>query len=209
MANTDTNGPLILFEGDSITDSGRNRDVSDDLGQGYAAMAAAWYQALFPERMTRFINRGIGGDTVTDLRGRWQEDCLDLKPDLVSILIGINDSARAFGGDGNSLEEFETNYREILTQVRAIDAEILIMEPFLLPYPDEKRPWRAELDPRIHIVRDLAREFNATYLPLDGIFAQATVRRESAFWGPDGVHPSAPGHALIAQVWLEAAQDLV
>jgi acyl-CoA thioesterase I len=206
---TDIEGPVILFQGDSITDCGRNRDVFDDLGQcGYAAMAAAWYQALYPERMARFVNRGIGGNTVTDLKNRWQEDCIDLKPDLVSILVGINDSAQAYRGVCGNLEEFETDYRDILTQVRDIDAEILIMEPFLLPLPAEQKVWRSELDPRIHIVRALAREFSAAYIPLDGLFAQAIARRESEFWGPDGVHPSAAGHALIAQMWLEAAQDL-
>jgi len=209
MTNTDNDGPLILFQGDSITDCGRNREVYDDLGQGYAAMAAAWYQALFPEQMARFINRGIGGDTAPNLKARWQQDCLDHKPDLVSILVGINDSAIAFRGGDEGLEDFESAYRDILTRTKASMAEILIMEPFLLPYPEEQRPWRAELDPRIHIVRDLAREFSAAYVPLDGIFAEATMRRDSAFWGPDGVHPSAPGHALIAQVWLEAAQELI
>jgi acyl-CoA thioesterase I len=206
---TDSDGPLILFQGDSITDAARNREVFDDLGNGYAAMAAAWYQSLFPERMARFINRGIGGDTATGLRARWQEDCLDLRPDLVSILVGINDAAEAFRGtSSDTLADFEAAYRDILTRTSTMGAELLLMEPFVLPCLEDRPLWRKDLDPRIHIVRDMAREFNAAYIPLDGLFAQSAARREPAFWAPDGVHPSPPGQALIAQAWLDAAQDL-
>lgn len=203
-------GPVILFQGDSITDAGRNRDDGDDLGRGYAAIAAAWYQALFPERRARFINRGIGGNKVPDLLGRWKPDCLDLKPDLVSILVGINDTWRSFdSGQLTTPEQFEKPYREILIQTKDSGAEIIIIEPFVLPHPEDRRLWRKDLDPKIQIVRDLARDFGAAFVPLDGLFAQAAARREPEFWAADGVHPTPPGHALIAQAWLDVAQDLI
>jgi len=210
MTTTNDNGPVILFQGDSITDTDRNRQNDDDLGHGYAIMASAWYQALFPERMARFINRGMGGNTVKDLHARWRQDCIDLQPDLVSVLIGINDTARLFDGrDTTSVEGFEATYRDILTQTKAIGAELVLMEPYLLPYPEDRQIWRKELDSRIHVVRSLAREFHAAFVPLDGIFAHAATRRDPTFWAADGVHPSPAGHALIAQAWLDAAQDLI
>jgi lysophospholipase L1-like esterase len=80
----------------------------------------------------------------------------------------------------------------------------VLLEPFLLPVPEDRRAWREDLDPKINAIRDLAREFEATYVPLDGIFAAASTRREASFWLPDGVHPSPSGHALIAESWIEA-----
>ena len=127
--------PLILFRGDSITDAGRNREDPWNLGFGYALMAAAWFKALFPEINGAFLNRGVSGDRVVDLKARWKEDCLDLKPDLVSIMIGINDCWRRY--DSNipmPVEKFEANYREILRQTKeALGAEIDLGEPFVSP----------------------------------------------------------------------------
>ncbi|MBN1933543.1 MAG: GDSL family lipase, partial [Anaerolineae bacterium] len=90
-------------------------------------------------------------------------------------------------------------------QVRdQLGARLVICEPFLLPVPDDRRAWRVDLDPKIAVARDLAREFGAIYVPLDGILAQASTRRAPAFWAADGVHPTPAGHALIAQAWLKA-----
>jgi lysophospholipase L1-like esterase len=199
----------VLFIGDSVTDCGRSRENPDDLGYGYVVMIAAWYSALYPERRVRFLNRGISGNRVCDLRARWQIDCLDLRPAVVSILIGINDTWRAFdSGDATSTADFERDYRTILEQTRAQGARLVLCEPFVLPVPEDRRAWRADLDPRIHVVRRLAVEYQAVLVALDGIFAQAAAQREPAFWAADGVHPTAPGHALIAQSWLRAAGGL-
>lgn len=86
-------GDTVLFQGDSITDAGRDRSNGADLGRGYALMAAGWFNALFPEVGAKFLNRGISGNRVKDLQARWQQDCVDLQPDWVSIYIGINDCA--------------------------------------------------------------------------------------------------------------------
>ncbi len=195
---------LVLFQGDSITDCGRSRESDADLGRGYASLIAAWFSAAWPEKKARFVNRGISGHRVKDLRARWQADCLDLQPALVSILIGINDTWRRYdSGDPTSAESFEADYRAILSDVRQhTTARLVLGEPFVLPVPEDRRAWRVDLDPKIAVVRQLACEFGAILLPLDGLFAQAAARREPAFWAADGVHPSPAGHALIAQAWL-------
>src|SRR5215217_1440945 len=104
---------VVLFQGDSITDAGR-LDSADGMGFGYANYAAAWFSALYPEKRVRFLNRGISGNRAVDLERRWQADCLDLKPDWVSILIGINDTWRRYdGNDPTSTEQYITSYRAI------------------------------------------------------------------------------------------------
>jgi acyl-CoA thioesterase-1 len=199
-------GDIVLFQGDSITDAGRNREKGDDLGKGYALMAAALYGAQHPEHGVQFMNRGISGNRVKDLQQRWQPDCLDLKPTVVSIYIGINDTWRRYDrNDPTSTEAYAAGYRELLEQTKEkLDVKLVLIEPFVLPVPEDRKQWREDLDPKIQVVRELAREFDARFVPLDGLFAQASTRAASAFWAPDGVHPSPAGHALIAKAWLQA-----
>lgn len=198
---------VVLFQGDSITDAGRSRVDGDDLGFGYPALTAAWFTALHPGRAVRFINRGISGNRASDLHARWKADCLDLKPDWVSILIGINDTWRRYdSGDPTRVETYRDHYRAILEQTARTGARLVILEPFLLPVPEDRKAWREDLDPKIGAARELAREFRAIFVPLDGQFAAAAAQREPAFWLPDGVHPSLAGHALIAQAWLRAVE---
>ncbi|GAA4853982.1 SGNH/GDSL hydrolase family protein [Paenibacillus vulneris] len=198
-------GDTVLFQGDSITDAKRVRDDGNDLGKGYALMAAAQYGSLYPEQQVRFVNRGISGNRVKDLQARWQADCLDLKPDVVSIYIGINDTWRRYDrNDPTSAEQYESGYRSLLEQTAKLGARLVLVEPFVLPVPEDRKQWREDLDPKIQVVRELAREFGARLVPLDGLFAQASTRADSAYWAPDGVHPSPAGHALIAKAWLQA-----
>lgn len=196
----------ILFQGDSITDAGRSRGSDADMGRGYASLVATWFSALYPEKHVRFLNRGISGNRSRDLRARWQVDCLDLNPTWVSILIGINDTWRRYDShDPTSVEDYETNYRAILEAARReLQARFILMEPFVLPHPEDRAGWREDLDPKIAVARKLAREFDAIFVPLDGFFAAAATQREMAFWLADGVHPTSAGHALIAQAWLRA-----
>ncbi len=200
------NSAVVLFQGDSITDAGRSRENDVDLGRGYPAMVAAWFSALYPEKNVRFINRGISGNRAADLKRRWQPDCLDLAPTWVSILIGINDTWRRYdSNDPTSAQVYEANFRAILEQTRdKLNAKLVILEPFSLPVPEDRASWRVDLDPKIAVARKLAREFEGIFVPLDGLFAAAATKREMGFWLPDGVHPSAAGHALIAQAWLSA-----
>ena len=203
-------GATVLFQGDSITDAGRDRQDSEHLGNGYAMMVAAWFQALYTEKAVHFLNRGIGGNRAVDLHNRWQADCLSLQPTWVSIMIGINDTWRRYdSGDPTSVQDYEAHYRPIVQDATTqLQARLILCEPFVLPVPADRLQWREDLDPRIAVVRQLAREFHAILVQLDGIFAQASTQREPAFWAADGVHPSNAGHALIAQSWLRAVRAL-
>mgnify|MGYP001251089290 CR=1 FL=1 len=206
MSLLNQDGELVLFQGDSITDAGRDRTDPFSLGYGYPMMIDAWFSALYPAKHVRFANCGISGNRVKDLKARWDKDCIDLRPDWVSILIGINDCWRRYDrNDPTSVEAFEADYRHILERTKKeLGAKLIICEPFVLPFPEDRLAWREDLDPKIAAVRKLAREFGAIFIPLDGIFAAACAAREPAFWAADGVHPTFRGHALIAQAWLKA-----
>jgi Lysophospholipase L1 and related esterases len=200
----------VLFQGDSVTDGGRDCENLDDMGFGYPMMTASWFAALHPEKNVRFINKGISGDQVKDLKSRWDKDCIQLKPTLVSILIGINDCWRRFdSNDPTPVEQFASTYTYILDRLQEADnPKIILCEPFVLPALEDRRAWREDLDPKIHVVRELARQYKALLLPLDGIFSSAASFKEPGFWTPDGVHPSPAGHALIAKEWLKLTQSL-
>ncbi len=199
-------GAVVQIQGDSITDAGRGRQNDDLLGGGYAGMVASRFSAAFPTKGVRFLNRGVSGNRAVDLQARWDEDCLALKPDWVSIMIGINDTWRSFdSNDPTGTAEYEAACRNILTRTHdELGAKLILLEPFLLPVPEDRLLWREDLDPKIQALRGLSREFDAVYVPLDGLFAAAATRRDPAFWAPDGVHPTAAGHALIADAWLNA-----
>lgn len=204
------NNDRVLFQGDSITDAGWNRQDPFSLGSGYAMMTAAWFSALHPDIKVTFMNRGISGNRVKDLVDRWKKDCLDLSPTWVSVLIGINDTWRRYdSNDPTSVDSYARDYKKILDMAaQQLKCRFIIIEPFVLPVPEDRKKWREDLDPRIHVVRSLAREYEAVLVPMDGIFAAACAHREPSFWAPDGVHPSPAGHALIAQSWLRAVGAL-
>ncbi|NOU74915.1 GDSL family lipase [Paenibacillus sp. LMG 31458] len=199
-------GDIVLFQGDSITDAGRVRENPADMGKGYALMTAALFGSTYPEQQVTFLNRGISGNRVKDLQSRWEQDCTSLQPSWVSIYIGINDCWRRYDrNEPTSVEQFEEGYRELLVRTKEeLGAKLIMIEPFVLPVPEDRKLWREDLDPKINVVRELAREFGALLVPLDGIFAQASMLAPSSFWAPDGVHPSSAGHALIAKAWLKA-----
>lgn len=201
----------ILFFGDSITDAGRNRDAkageSDGWGAGYVHQIAATLGAQDPADELIFTNKGISGNRISDLEARLQTDVLDEEPDIVSILIGINDVWRRYdAGLVSPADEFAAAYKRICKKITDDGARLILLEPFLLPTPEDRRAWREDLNPKIEIVRDLAREFEAILVPLDGLFAAASAQREPAFWAGDGVHPSPAGHALIARAWIDAVE---
>lgn len=199
----------ILFYGDSITDAGRNREAAPNdpngWGRGYAFLAASQLSADFADWNLTFSNKGISGNRVYDLEKRLQADVLDLKPTVVSILIGINDTWRRYDSNNPSpIDEFAASYTRVLEQLTEAGIRVLILEPFLLHVPEDRAGWREDVNPRIDAVRDVARAFKTGYVALDGIFATASTKREAAFWLPDGVHPSAAGHALIARHYIDA-----
>lgn len=202
-------GQKVLFQGDSITDAGRKKDDGASLGNGYAALTAAWISAQSPGRKVEFINRGISGNRVIDLKERWGQDCLDLKPDWVSILIGVNDTWRRY--DSNEIttaEAFEAGYRDLLDRMKTdLTARVILCEPFLLHTKPEIEKMREDLDPKIAVVRKLSEEYKTLFVPLDEIFKEACEDREPAFWAADGVHPTMAGHALISQNWMRVIRQ--
>ncbi len=196
----------ILFQGDSITWWYRNSDNPDDLGNGYVKFASEIITARHSDTDFKFINRGISGDRVGDLAARWQSDCIDLEPDLLSILIGTNDTWHCADNNRQWMphEQFEGIYRGLLTDVREkTHAKILIIEQFILPSPD-KDFFRCDLDPKIQITRKLAREFADEFIPMDGLFAKAIIHDDPTEWAADGVHPTEKGARLIAEYYADA-----
>jgi acyl-CoA thioesterase I len=197
---------VVVLIGDSVTDCGRDYKDQESLGSGYALAIAAEYGSRYPEQHITFINKGINGHRVVDLEARWQRDCLDLQPDYVSILIGINDTWRRYDSqDPTSSEKFYEGYRRLLERtVRQGVKGIILLEPFVVPVREEQKNWYEDLNPKIQAVRELAKQFQTLYVPLDGLLNAASTRTGAAYWAGDGVHPSAAGHGLIAEAWLKA-----
>jgi len=198
---------VVLFQGDSITDCGRNKETGADLGQGYPAKIAGIWEILFPGSNVNFINRGISGNRTKDLLERYEKDFKALKPDLVSILIGINDTWRRYDrNDPTPVELFESNYRTLLKNIKQDlpRASIVIMEPFLLGSVPERNLWREDLDPKIQVARCLAKEYADKFIPMDGIFTRYAVEGvKEADMAADGVHPTPLGHGIMAIEWLK------
>jgi len=198
----------ILFTGDSITDCGRNREQEWHLGSGYASFIAARLQAYLAAPDLKILNRGISGNRTVDLVDRLDADLLALKPTVVSILVGVNDVWRRYDQNNPTpADVYEKHYRVILEKISdELEARVVLLEPFLLHFGDDRDKMREDLNPKIDVVRKLAVEFGAELIPLDGLFAKMSTQAPATYWAHDGVHPTAAGHALIAEAWLENAE---
>lgn len=198
----------ILFQGDSITDGGRGRteDPNHIFGQDYVYLIAAKYGALLPDRKLIFINRGVSGNKVSDLIARWQKDTLDLKPDLLSILIGINDTSQ-----GVPVADFASQYDKLLADTMAAypNLQLVLGEPFTLPAGRRKEgwsEWRAKVQQRQDVVARLAAKYHAPLVHYQRVFDAACRRAPAEYWIWDGVHPTAAGHQLMADEWIKTAR---
>ena len=207
-------GTRLLFQGDSITDMkwGRNqRDRNHYLGHSYVYLIAARLGVDMPAAELEVFNRGHSGNTVGDLRTRWQNDAVDIQPDVLSVLIGVNDVGRTIraNNDHVPLDEWERDYRTILDASRKANPElrIVLMDPFVLPSTrfndDEYQKWRGETDKLGEIVARLAQDYQATHIETQKIFDDATKIAKPEHWIWDGVHPLPQGHELIARGWLK------
>lgn len=200
-------GQTVLFQGDSITDCGRDRNDISSLGCGYPDKVAKIYNALFADNGVKFVNKGVSGDRTKDVLARYKTDILDIKPDFISILIGINDVWRRYDDakDPTPAEKFRENYETILKNIkRDLPAtKIMIIEPFLL-YNAEKYSWHEDLDPKLLVVRELAAKYADYYISLNGIFAglEIITYKPEELSG-DGVHPEDLGHRIIALEYLK------
>ncbi len=188
----------ILFQGDSVTDAGRNREDIHHLGYGYAVRTAPLIQAAFPDVEFEFVNLGISGNRTSDLVARLQSDVCDIDADVVILLIGVNDVWHHFDFNIETTPaQFESNLTTVLSAVRQNGAKLLMMEPFML-YGSNKENMYEELDEKIRIIRQLAQSNADAYLPLQAIFAAETVKTPFTAFSDDGVHPNASGSDYIA-----------
>ncbi|MDF2485032.1 MAG: family lipase [Herbinix sp.] len=207
MKSTFQDGQVVLFQGDSITDCSRDRSDITSLGKGYGSIVAKLYQTLFPEVKVSFVNKGVSGNRAKDLLERYEEDFKAIQPDYLSLLIGINDTWRRYdNNDPTDAEEFEKNCRRLLTQVKQDlpKCKLIMIEPFLLNSLPDRASWREDLDPKIHVIRKLAKEFADYYIPMDGIFAKYEAEEYTCTQlAEDGVHPSPIGHRIIAEEYLK------
>lgn len=201
-------GDHVLFFGDSITDAGRREkhNHNEHLGIGYVALVASTLLARYPQLGLTFTNRGWTGNRIYDLDSRLQEDVLDARPTVVSVLVGINDTWHQYSRDLVSpVGEFLATYRRICERIRdELGARLVICEPFLLPFPEDRAAWRDDFDHRLRAVRQVGAEFASVYIPLDSLFADAARKAPAVYWAGDGVHPTPAGHGLIADAWIRA-----
>ena len=206
----------ILFQGDSITDCSRCREAEPNtnshLGYGYVNAVCGNLLYNDPQAMYRCINKGISGNRVVDLYARWKIDALNFSPDVISILIGVNDVWHEISNkNGVENERFEQVYRMLLSWTKEVlpEVKLLIMEPFALASDIVDDAFIAEVKARAAVARKIAAEFDAVFLPLQDKLEAATKLAPNSYWLSDGVHPAPAGCKLIANAWLEAAKPIL
>ena len=205
----------ILFQGDSITDCYRPRDDDRYLGAGYAELVSGEMQYKFGGEYG-FVNRGISGNRITDLFARIKSDIINLKPDYVSILIGVNDVWHEIESqNGVSTETYEKIYcmliETLLSEIP--DVKILIMEPFVSEYiatrateeqPNKWNDFYNGVLEKAKTAKRISQKYNLTFVPLQEKFDEAEKRIGIESITTDGVHPTPGGHKLIAEEWLRS-----
>lgn len=205
-------GNTVLFQGDSITDAGRKRgntkpNAQPAMGSGYAWFAAAQLLVDAPDAKLKIFNRGVSGNKVYQLAERWQTDCLDLKPDVLSILIGVNDFWHTLAGDyKGTLEKYETDYRDLVNRTKESlpRVKLVICEPFVLKTGKVNDKWFPAYDDYRAAARRLADQSGAVFVPFQMMFDLAVKVAPPADWAADGVHPTPSGAALMAHWWFKA-----
>ena len=204
-------GSTILFQGDSITDVGRNRKRNNanepsGFGGGYPRLIASGLLLDYAAENLKIFNRGISGNKVPDLAARWQKDCYDLKPNVLSVLIGVNDIWHKLNGryDG-TVETYESGYRELLekTRVKLPGARIIVCEPFVLRCGAVGDKWFPEFTQRLEAARRVATDLLLERVAFQDMFDEAIKVAPPNYWAGDGVHPTLAGHALMAKTWRQ------
>jgi lysophospholipase L1-like esterase len=202
---------VILFQGDSITDAGRSRDRADvpnlqpGLGNGYAWLAASQLLVDYAGSGLKIYNRGISGHKVFQLAERWDKECIDMQPDVLSILIGVNDIWHMLSGNyGGTLETYEKDYRALLARTRKAlpKTKIIVCEPFVLRCGAVTDKWFPLFDGYRAAAEKLAKETKASFVPFQAMFDEAVKYAPAEHWAADGVHPTPAGAALMAHYWL-------
>jgi lysophospholipase L1-like esterase len=206
---------VILFQGDSITDSGRNKEdmgfnTARNLGTGYPLLAGAALLNKYEALSLKIYNKGISGNKVFQLAERWDRDCLDLKPDVLSILIGVNDIWHKLTGNYNgTVDIYRKDYIALLEKtIKALpNVKLIICEPFAVKgVKAVDDSWYPEFDEYRKAAREIARQFRATFIPFQSTFDEAQKRAPGSYWTGDGVHPTLAGAQLMAKAWMKAIE---
>lgn len=207
---------IILFQGDSITDSGRgNRNAvvannTGALGNGYAFMAASQLLLKNPDKNLQIYNKGVSGNKVYQLADRWDADALAIKPTVLSIHIGVNDYWHTLGGGyKGTIDNYIADYKKLLdrTKTELPNVKLIICEPFgVLGVKSVTEAWYPTFDLFKKAAKDIAAEYNAPFVPYQAAFDKAITQAPPSYWTGDGVHPSIAGAALMAETWLKAVK---
>jgi lysophospholipase L1-like esterase len=200
----------LVMIGDSITDAGRARPFGEgwgQLGNGYVSMVDAFIGAVYPERLIRVINVGTSGNTIRDLKNRWQTDVLDHKPDWLSVMIGTNDVWRQF--DSNKFpdravlpDEYESTYDALLQKTHPTIKGLVLMTPFYIE-PNKTEPMRARMDQYGAMVKRMAGKYDAIFIDTQSYFDAATKTLYPGYFAGDRVHPNPAGSAVLARAFLK------
>src|SRR5690348_9411215 len=204
---------VILFQGDSITDMGRNRkrkDPNDNsgLGPGYTFIAASQLLYKHADKHLKIYNRGISGNVVPQLAARWDEDCLDLKPTVLSILIGVNDYWHTLNGSyKGTVQDYRDGYRKLLERTKKAlpDVQLIVGEPYAIKGAwVVNDSWFPAFDGYRRAAKEIAASFGAIFIPYQHIYEEAVKKSQDAtYWTKDGVHPDTAGDALMAAALLD------
>ena len=199
---------IILFQGDSVTDAARSRENDSNLGVGYATLVKGVLSYEFPQQYV-FYNRGIGGNRVIDLYARIKEDIINIQPDILSILIGVNDVLRVYKGQSGVTENKSYKvYSMLIEEIKEAlpEVKILILEPFVLKASATEEHWEEIRDgvrKRAEIARKIADKYNLVFVELQDKFDEIGKMTSNDYWLVDGVHPTTAGHELIKREWLK------
>jgi lysophospholipase L1-like esterase len=206
---------VILFQGDSITDSGRDKEdtgfnTAGNLGSGYAMLAGAALLNKYETLNLKIYNKGISGNKVYQLAERWDKDCLELKPDVLSLLIGVNDIWHKLNGDYNGTADiYRNDYKALLERtIKALpNVKLIICEPFAVKgVKAVDDTWYPEFYDYQKAAREIAKQFRATFIPFQSVYDEAQKRAPGSYWTGDGVHPTLAGAQLMAKAWMKAIE---
>jgi lysophospholipase L1-like esterase len=206
---------VILFQGDSITDAGRKRDSTDvnnysALGSGYAFLVASELLVQHPDKTLKIYNKGVGGNKVFQLAERWDADCLDIKPNVLSIMIGVNDFWHTLSHNyTGTVQTYQTDLKALLdrTKKQLPDVKLIIGEPFgVSGIKAVNEKWYPAFNDYRKVARELADQAGAVFVPYQAVFDKAQKAAPGVYWTGDGVHPTLAGSRLMAQAWLEAVK---
>ena len=206
-------GSKVVFIGDSITDAGRTRPAGEGLfgalGTGYVAQFDALVAATDPTANLRVVNRGNSGNTVKDLAGRWTEDVLDLRPDWLSIMIGINDVWRQFDCPtqdwGVELDEYTSTLESLVAQTHPELKGLILATPFVVER-DPADEFRARMAEYGAVVQTLATKYDAVFVDTQAAFDVALAHHHPTFYAWDRIHPTLTGTMILARAFLNAVE---